>query len=196
MENLVGWEFSLEFRIGEELFVASRSMNEPDDIVLNEKKIKNKGYIDFLKSKTLCFDSEAAPKNPSFRSLIPYFIRRGKAGYVSFDRPFTAPKPYQFLLSITHLLGLDVQKTVEKFDLKKALDENQALEKGFKKDSVIKEYFNNNKDADIDLLDLEEKVEDLKKKLDEYKIAEDYQETQADYELKKQEFIDRQNELF
>jgi len=102
VEELSGWEFTLELQIGKQVISVSRSVDNPKSVVIEadtsswpfSPKVKKEqkilsirdwnsllGYLLF----GLPIEDERDKFQPSYRSVISYFIRRGKD---AFSTPF------------------------------------------------------------------------------------------------------------
>jgi uncharacterized protein YydD (DUF2326 family) len=168
------WEFTLEFEINDIPFSVTRKCKNQNVILLNEEEMTIKQYTDFLASKV--FSIPEATKYLSFRSLIPRFIRPQKASYNSFDNFIPEEQEFQRLINNCFLLGLDVFLILKKFDLKEQYDKIEDMRKAFENDTIIKSFFEQNEDDDleIDIVDLKQKIQKLDKSLSKFQVAEDY----------------------
>ena len=128
----------------------------------------------------MLFSIPAQTKFLTFRSLIHRFIRPKKEAYVSFDTASKVESPFQRLLINGFLLGLDVDIITEKHKLKTSRDEITKFRNNLTKDTVFSEYFTGNKDVEIELKDLEERIASLSRNLESYQVAENYYEIQKE----------------
>ena len=177
-EKLFGWEFFVDFEIGRNKYTARRLTDEPKIIFLNNEKLPISKFN--KKMNTLCFDIPNDISFLSFRSLIPFFIRTKKESYVAYNKPGKTGGDYQALLYNVFLLGLDVVLAQKKYNIRKEQDRIKKLEKNFKKDSLLRDFFAGNKDVDLTLVDLEERIKQLDDDLSNFKVAEDYNEIQLE----------------
>jgi len=175
-EKLPEWEFSIDYEIDNKNYTAKRATSNPGKITLNNEVISIDAFN--KKMKSLCFDIPEDLSFLSFRSLIPFFIRPNKKSYVEYDKPGKTKTEYQALLCNAFLLGLDVSLAQEKHTIKKELDRVKDLEKNFKKDSLLIDFFTGNKDVALTLVDLEERIKQLDDDLSNFKVAEDYNDVQ------------------
>jgi len=186
-EKLPEWEFFVDYEIDNKKYTAKRATNDPKKIVLNNEVISVKKFNE--KMKSLFFDIPENISFLSFRSLIPFFIRPTKNSYVAYNKPGKTGSDYQALLYNAFLLGLDVVLTQKKHDIKKEQDRVKGLEKNFKKDSLLRDFFTGNKDVALTLVDLEERIQRLDDNLSNFKVAEDYNDVQLEAD-------EIENELF
>lgn len=192
-EKLLGWEFFVDFEIGRNKYTARRLTGEPKIIFLNNEELPISKFN--KKMNTLCFDIPTDISFLSFRSLIPFFIRPRKESYVAYNKPGTTGGNYQALLYNVFLLGLDVALAQKKYNIRKEQDRIKKLEKNFKKDSLLRDFFNGNKDVDLTLVDLEERIKHLDDDLSNFKVAEDYNEVQLDADKVESELFTLNNSV-
>lgn len=175
-DKLPGWEFYLDFELGNKKYTARRATDEPKKIFLNNEELSIEKFN--KKMKTLCFDIPNDIPFLSFRSLIPFFIRPTRESYVAYNRPGKTGSEYQALLYNAFLLGLDVLLAQKKYDIRKEQERIKRLEKNFKDDSLLRDFFTGNKDVTLTLIDLEEQLKRLDDNLSNFKVAEDYNDVQ------------------
>ncbi|MBU5344078.1 DUF2326 domain-containing protein [Caldifermentibacillus hisashii] len=176
--NLPDWEFSLEFIIGDTHYTATRSTNNPDRINLNGEKLILRDFNEKLEK--LCFQIPDGVSNLSFRALLPFFIRPNKKSYVSFDEASGSHNSYQKMLYNAFLLGLDVFLAHKKYNLKKEQNRIEELERNFRKDDLLRDFFSGQKDVALTIDDLDEQIEKLEVDLKNFKIADDYYQVQLE----------------
>lgn len=177
-EKLYGWEFYLEFRIGDVTYTSQRGANNPKVIIFDGEEL---GVGKFnSKMAELCFKLPEEIKYLSFRSLIPFFIRPGLESYVAYDKPAKSGSEYQKMLSNAFLAGLDVWLAQQKIDLKKEKDRIKTLTDNIKKDNLLREFFSGNRDVRLALKDLDERIQKLEGDIKDYRIAEDYHEVKVE----------------
>ncbi|WP_353570510.1 DUF2326 domain-containing protein [Candidatus Albibeggiatoa sp. nov. BB20] len=177
-EHLPDWEFSLEFKIGDEYFVSRRNAQKQNVILLNEEELKIQAFCQLLEQKL--FRIPENTQKISFRALLPRFIRRYKADYVNPKETKADYSPTDKLLRNLFLLGLDIHLALRKMNLKIEHDEKKKFKKSFANDSVIKEYFTKSKDPDINISHLEKQIQKLEKELAEFQVAENYSDIEQE----------------
>jgi uncharacterized protein YydD (DUF2326 family) len=172
--KLNDWEFTLEFEIDDVPFNATRKCSNQGIIVLNEEEKTLKEYTELLATKV--FNIPENSKYLSFRSLLPRFIRPKKASYNSFDTFIPEEQEFSKTLNNALLLGLDVSLIFRKHELKEDLDKVEEMKKAFENDTIIKSFFEQNDDDDleIDVVDLKIKTQKLERDLQNFQVAEDY----------------------
>ncbi|MCP4109775.1 MAG: DUF2326 domain-containing protein [Desulfobacteraceae bacterium] len=192
-EKLTGWDFSVDFEIGCNKFTALRSTDDPEKILLNKEKMS---VIQFNKKMNmLCFDIPDDISFLSFRSLFPFFIRPKKESYIAYNKPGKTFSDYQALVCNAFLLGLDVVLAQKKYSIRKELERIKTLEKNFKKDSLLADFFTGNKDVVLTIVDLEEQIKRLDDDLSNFKVAEDYNEVQTEADKTEKELFKLNNSV-
>jgi len=174
--KLADWSFTLEFELDKSNFTITRNCNDQNIINLNGEKKSIKEYTDFLSSKI--FQIPESIKFLSFRSLVQRFIRPQRASYTSFDNFIPEEQEYQRVINNSFLLGFDPLLFSKKYNLKEEFDKIEEMRKAFEKDTIIKSFFEQNEDdnLDIDVVDLKQKIQKLEQNLAKFQIAEDYHE--------------------
>jgi uncharacterized protein YydD (DUF2326 family) len=166
------WEFTLEFEIDGVKYVVTRSTSDQGNLQLNDEKLSLRKFNDKLEK--LVFMMPGDIPHLSFRTLIPRFIRPRKAAYLSFDSVREQETPYEKLLNISFLLGINIQLIAEKFRLKQERDKTKEFRDNLSRDPIFNKFFAQGKNVDIELKDLDEKVRDLDASLASFKVAKDY----------------------
>ena len=77
--KLPGWEFRLKFQLESQEYLVVRNTQNQKEVELNGQKLKLDDYTDFLERR--CFNIDEKIQFLTFRSLIPFFIRRYKNSY-------------------------------------------------------------------------------------------------------------------
>jgi uncharacterized protein YydD (DUF2326 family) len=171
--QLLEWEFTLDFEIGQTYFIATRTTSKQKEISLNGKVYKIKAYNEFLE-KLIFATPDIGTEALSFRSLIPRFIRRGNFDYNDPKVTSSDREPYTVLLRNFFLLGLEIGLIEKKYNLRRRQTEIEEFEKNFKRDPFIREYYTGNKDATLQAKHLEEQVHRLESDLSNFQVAEDF----------------------
>ncbi|MGD9638722.1 MAG: DUF2326 domain-containing protein [Alphaproteobacteria bacterium] len=195
LEKLVNWIFYLEFEIAGENYKVERAIDNYNKIFMNKEELSVDNFN--KKMQKLCFEIPSGIQYLTFRTLIPFFIRRTKGAYSNFADPDGRKKgtEYQKLLNNAFLLGLDVGLIQTKKMLKKDLDNINNLTKQIKKDPVLKEFFIGSKDLGLAKKNLEEEIKELEHKLNETKVAEDYYQTEQEANQIKQQLDNINNQI-
>jgi uncharacterized protein YydD (DUF2326 family) len=192
-EKLPEWEFFVDYEIDNKKYTAKRATNNPEKIALNDKVISVKKFNE--KMESLCFDIPEDIFFLTFRSLIPFFIRPKKESYVAYNRPGKTGRDYQALLYNAFLLGLDVVLVQKKYTIRKEQERIKNLEKNFKNDSLLRDFFTGNKDVILTLVDLEERIKRLDDDLSNFKVAEDYNDVQLEADKVEKELFSLNNRV-
>ncbi|MFZ2025770.1 MAG: DUF2326 domain-containing protein [Microgenomates group bacterium] len=181
-EKLPDWTFTLKFKIKDEHYTVTRSVENNDKVLLNENYITISELKDKLGREIFGLDN----KIPflSYRELLCRFIRPRKSSYVKYDTFVYEEKAYQKLINNGYLLGLDIGLILNKYQLKTKLDKVEESKKNIESDEIFKKYFGNdkddNKDVEVKIVALEEEIKRLNIEKNEFKIAENYHEIRKD----------------
>ena len=176
-EHIKGWCFILRFEHGDVFYLVSRVVGE-DTLSVNGKEMRLTAYREFLNGLG-AFDLPADVSALTFRSLLSFFLRSGRKAYTSPDAARPEWKPHQRILYQSFLLGLDYHRVVQKHDAKKRLDERTSLAKKYKKDEELRDFYIGEKNADIELASLNERIAKLRSDLTQFQVAKDYSEREA-----------------
>lgn len=176
--KLSGWEFFIDFEIDHNKYTVRRGTDEAKFIFLNDEKLPLSKFN--KKMEILCFDIPNDISFLSFRTMLPFFIRPNKESYVKYKKPGKTGSDYQTLLYNAFLLGLDVVLAQNKYNIRNEQDRIKKLEKNFKVDSLLRDFFTGNKDVALTLVDLEERIKRLDNDLSNFKVADDYNEVQVE----------------
>ena len=192
-EKLPEWEFFVDYEIGNKKYTAKRATNNPKKITLNNEVISVNKFN--KKMESLCFEIPEDISFLTFRSLIPFFIRPKKESYVAYNKPGKTKTDYQALLYNAFLLGLDVVLAQKKYTIRKEQKRVEDLEKNFKNDSLLRDFFTGNKDVTLTLVDLEERIKRLDDDLSNFKVAEDYNDVQLEADKVEMELFSLNNRV-
>ena len=178
-QHLIDWEFSLEFEVQGQHFIAVRETGKQKEINLNGKAYKLSEFNNYLES-LLFRVPDIDAKKLTFRSLFPRFVRRGVQDYNDPKTTSSDREPYTVLLRNLFLLGLDIGLVEKKYQLRGRQSEVEDFEKNFKKDPFIREYYTGNKDASLQTRYLEDQIRRLNSDLEKFQVAEDFYEIERD----------------
>ena len=192
-KDLSGWSFLLTFKIGSETFKSERSTDKQDVIFLNGQEISLPKFRN--KFESLLFDIPVGTSQLSFRSLLPFFIRPRKASYTDYDNPNSVKNDYQIQITNALLLGLDVLLVEEKFKLRKEKERIKNLVKELNQDELLKDFFNQKKDATLEGQQVKEDILKLENDLKSFKVADDYYEINKDADRIKLEIEKAKNKI-
>lgn len=189
--SLPDWEFTLEFRIGDDVFTATRSADTQNRILLNGEEFTKDRFNSELESQV--FNLKAKVPGVTFKSLLNRFIRPGKSSYVAFDKVQEKETDYYKLLCLTFLLGIDIDFVLKKRDYKVELDAVKEFRGNLNKDAVFREFFTEGKDIEIERRDLADRIESLEGRLGKFQVAENYDDIKRAAAETKREILDQQN---
>lgn len=191
-DKLAGWEFILDFEVGDEIFTSIRKCSDQGVVVLNDKEYSLTDFRSYLEPKV--FNLPEPIKNLTFRTLLPRFIRPDKSSYVSYKEFLGREPEYGQLLNNSFLLGLDPKLVERKSNLKSQIDDIDERKKGIESDPIMKSFFEEEEgDIEIDIFDLEQKVKSLTGKLGKFQVAEDYHEIVKEADKLKREIREYEN---
>lgn len=176
-EKLPDWEFYLDFKIKDKHYTSKRSTKEQDKIFLNDEELSLDKFRKKLEEEI--FNIPEGAKFISFRGLLSRFIRPSKFSYTNYNKYVKGEdKSITENVNNAFILGLDINKLLKKASLKDSLDKVEQLKKNIDKDDILKSYFQegNDDDVEIKIVELESVSKKLKNDLDEFRIAEDYAE--------------------
>ncbi len=170
-KKLPGWEFELTFEIAGQQFSSVRSTDAQKAILLNGQELSLTQFRKALEEKVFAFPPGLSL---TFRSLIPRFIRSSKASYNEAEKFIGEEREYYQLLNNAFLLGLDPEIIKKKRDLRKEEEETRKLKGNFDSDPILHDFYAGDRDAAIELQDLEDKIRNLEKSLAKFDVADDY----------------------
>ena len=184
-EKLPDWEFSLEFELKGKNYISTRNTSRQKKIILNGEELTLDEFRDTFALKV--FNLAEPVDYLTWRTLISHFIRPRKSSYHSFDKTYSKETDYSKLVNTAYLLGLNIDLIGKKKELKVELDRVDTLKKNLETDEIFKRYFTQNKDIDIEIIDLEDKIKDLKKILESFEVSDSYYQMQRDADQLKYE---------
>ena len=191
-KHLKDWDFTLKFEHKGTEHVVTRTVGD-DAIFFDGEKLKLKPYKAKLEELEI-FQLPADVPGVSFRSLINFFLRSSRASY---DAPDSAVKewtPYYRLLNQSVLLGLDYFRVVEKHDARVKHEEVTALAMKFKQDKELRDFYVGEKNVELELASIKEKIAALQDSLDKFQVAKDYGERQAEADELHSRILEARNE--
>lgn len=219
VEELQGWEFTLELELFGNVVTLSRAVDDQRRIAVagdfsswpitpewdeDETKffISLAGLRDNLASDFFGLGSEdATPKySPTFRSLISYFSRRGRDAYSSPFEHHRKQREWDKQVNLAFLLDLSWQDAAAWQVLK---DEKSVVDQLARavKEGVLPDYLGTEGALETERVRLTEQVERQEAELRGFRVHEDYREIEATannltermHQLANQNFSDRQS---
>jgi uncharacterized protein YydD (DUF2326 family) len=189
---LPDWEFSLVISHNGIQHTITRSTKIQKLVLFDNSELSLEVFREKLQS--FSFDLDWDAEHLSFRALIGRFIRRNLSDYVDPLKLSNDYTDYVTLLKTAFLLGMDLQLITKKYILKTELKRIQGLSKNFREDTLIREFFVKNKDEEIELKFLEERIEALEADQRNFKVADNYYEIEKQANDLKEQLTDLRNQ--
>ncbi len=175
--HLQDWEFTLTFEHADTTHQVTRGTTT-NKVTFDGQEISLTKFKDQLAELGALQMPAEEVKFLTFRSLLSFFLRPRRSSYVAYDRPEAKWTEYQSVLAQSFLLGLDYHRAVQKHEHKNKLDDNLGLADRYKKDKELREFYLGEKDAQVELLELETQIKRLSQDLESFRVAENYAERQ------------------
>ncbi len=172
-EHLADWQFNLVFTQDDARYEVSRTVGVTG-VNLNGEDISLAEYKRRLDAMAIFQLPKSSVPNLTFKSLLAFFVRPRRSSYVSYSFPESKWKDYQSVLCQSFLLGLEYQLVIQKHDLKKNLDEQIAQADKYRKDSDLRQYYVGDRNAEVELAEIDREIGDLETRLREFEVASDY----------------------
>lgn len=122
IEPLAGWEFTLEFSVGQGRITATRAVDSPKKFkvacdgtatappsgtLFGNDVYNSTDWHRLLGKLMFGFDSDESPKyDPTYRSLLSYFVRRGGAAYLDPFHHHPNQQLWNRQVNVAYMLGL------------------------------------------------------------------------------------------
>lgn len=177
-ESIPDWEFNLAFQSAGGIHRALRNTSHQNRVIFDGQEMKVTEFREQLEKLT--FDLPAGIEGLSFRGILYKFLRRDKKDYVEAEYTSGDHSPYRKLIRNILLLGLDVELVAEKARLHQRLKRIQESNKSLKDDPVLREFYTTDKDVDIELSFLQERIAGLEKNQQSFEVAEDYYQVEKE----------------
>lgn len=190
--HLDEWEFTLVFEHRGSNHTVVRTVGA-DKLDFDGKEIRLSQYKKALNELGV-FDLPADVSALTFRSLISFFIRPTRGSYNNPAGAVEQWTPYYRVLYESFLLGLDYHLAVQKHDAKKHLDEQIELANRYKKDKELREFYIGEKNAEMELASLRERIASLQQNIASFAVAEDYGSRQAEADKLHSRILEAHNE--
>lgn len=194
IEKLPDWVFYLTVEINGTQHVISRKMSEPTKIYFDDEEPMTVDNF-YEKIRQMVFSFPADIQYLTFRNTLPFFIRPLKKSYVDADNPSNFHTPYQKLMVNSFLMGLDTNLVQEKYKLRKEQERVDELEKNIKNDDLLREFFTQDKDVNLKIIDLEDEIDKLRESREKYEVAEDYYDVKIEADTIEKELAKKHNEI-
>lgn len=192
VDALSGWAFTVELEVGGRSITAIRSIDAPNDVVVNglpdecpfrPKKKKDK-YVFSVRDWNLILGGlffglpsadDSLKYEPTFRSLFSYFVRRQKDAYFTPFEHHGKQAEWARQVNNAFLLGLAWENAVEVQVLK---DRKKGLEGLIKaaKTGVLKGFVGSRGDLEARRVRLSEKATEEAANLESFKVHPQYED--------------------
>lgn len=192
-EKLPDWEFTLTFEHKHTLRTVARSTNNQGYLMVDGQKTALRAFNKAMGLEF--FGIIESTKELTFRLLMRLFLRQGKSAYISEAVTFANEKQFQSQLRGSYLFGLDENFPLRKLELRQEWDKVESIRLQLQKDSFLRDYFQGNRDASLELADLDDHIVSLKKKVSKFKIAENYDLMAGEAEAARRDWQRSRNEL-
>jgi uncharacterized protein YydD (DUF2326 family) len=164
-----------------------------DPLFFDGKELKLAKYKDALNDLGM-FKLPADGSGLTFRALSSFFLRPSRASYNSPEAARAEWTPYYCVLYQSFLLGLDYHRVVQKHHLRKKHEEVTKLAQKYKQDKELGEFYLGEKNAEVELASLRERIARLRENLDRFVVAEDYSDRQARADALHSKILEAHNE--
>lgn len=191
VEALAGWEFTLHFEAGGQQIVVTRSTADPNFFLIGQESVNwpispklRGGQLGFgLKDwravlGTMLFGlpkETEDPYKPNFRSLISYFIRRGKDAFSTPFEYFRKQLEWDKQVSNAFLLGLSWEDASELQHLKDQKKGIQNLRQAAKS-GIVKGYVGSLGELEARRVRLKRKADQETEDLSAFRVHPQYEE--------------------
>lgn len=177
-KKLAGWEFTLEFESGNQKYYSTRGTDDQNKVNFCGEIIS----LSALRQKMLqlCFDITNPPKNMTWNTLFSRFVRRYRSCYSTFDSFVPKESDYSKILNNCFLLGIDTDLIISKKELRDKQNAATETERTLKKDPLFKQYYLGKNDAELDVVDLEYRIEQLQLQISQFKVSENYHQLEEE----------------
>lgn len=194
IDKLPDWIFYLTVEIDGTAHVISRKMSEPTKIYFDDEEPMTIDNF-YEKIRPMIFSFPQDTQNLTFRNTLPFFIRPLKKSYVDADNPSNFFTDYQKLMVNSFLMGLDTNLVQEKYKLRKEQERVDELEKNIKNDDLLREFFTQDKDVNLKIIDLEDEIDKLRESREKYEVAEDYYDVKIEADTIEKELAKKHNQI-
>ncbi len=196
VNDLSGWEFSLELLLDGKRLKIKRAIDSPRTITLEGELSSLASFVHTENGQAKCkidslllglgnilfglsIDGEDCKYKPTFRSLISYFIRRGKDAYSIPFEHHRKQLEWEKQINNAFLLGLEWENAAEiqlLKDRKKGLDDfKKAVKAG-----IVEEFVGSLGDLEAHKIRLKNKSEQEENDLRSFKVHPEYENIQND----------------
>lgn len=191
---LADWAFTMDVSLGEERITVTRAVAKPKIVtvsglgddwpdipqtdLMGQRSFTQEQWRALLGRALFSLPTPEAPKyNPSFRSLISYFVRRGHHAFGGPFSHFRNQRPWDVQLHVALLLGLEWDHAVQWQRIKDRDRRLKSLRKLVKQGAVP--YVGGSiGELEAARITLEQQIEDSSRALDNFKVHPQYESIQ------------------
>ncbi|MDE2771674.1 MAG: DUF2326 domain-containing protein [Bacteroidota bacterium] len=191
---LAKWEFTMEISIGDERITVTRAVSTPKTIIVSdlekdwpdippaeltgERYFNQEKWRAFLGRALFSLTAPEAPKyNPSFRSLIFYFVRRDHHAFGNPFSHFQRQNQWDRQLHVAFLLGLAWRLAIQWQQIKDQEANLRSLRK-LVKSGVVPNVRSSIGELEAERVTLVEEIEDYSRALDNFRVHPQYESIQ------------------
>ena len=207
---LEDWAFTMEMSLGDERITVARAVASANTVVvrglsedwpelpssdlMEQRSFRQAQWRAFLGRALFSLPSAEAPKyNPSFRSLISYFVRRG---HDAFGDPFTHSRHQQIWdkqLHVALLLGLDWRHAAQWQAIKERDKDLKALRQLVDRD-VVPHLGGSVGELEAERVTLAQEIEDASRAIESFRVHPEYESIRHEADQLTEELHRRANE--
>lgn len=176
-KHLPDWSFTLDFEHAGVSHRITRATGV-SKVVFDDREVAVKKLRDELEALDVVKLPETSVGGLTFRSLLAFFLRPKNASYVAHDHPRSEWTPFLSVLFQSFLLGLDYVRAVKKHEQKLALDKFVDLAKRYRTDEELRQFYVGERNAEVELLELEREINRLDGDLAAFRVSENYADRQ------------------
>ncbi len=179
VQHLPGWEFYLTVEIDGVNRVISRGTEDKNTIKLDDEEISLAKLREFLQQSA--FGHMISDGSLSFRSMVNRFIRVGRESYNTFLNTSMGDqmKPYQCMMRIAYLLGLDLNIARKKQELRSRETGIKNTMDQLESDPLFSELLAGDT-VEIEIASLQDEASELRADLNSFRVADDYTDIERD----------------
>lgn len=192
--DLAEWIFTMEISLDDERITVTRAVARPKTVmvlglnkdwpdippinIMGERSFNQKEWKAFLGKALFSLTEPEAPKyNPSFRSLISYFVRRGHHAFGDPFSHFRNQRTWNMQLHVALLLGLEWRHAVQWQELKDRDADLKSLRKLVNR-GAVPHIRGSIGELEAERVRLLQEIEDSSCALDNFKVHPQYESIQ------------------
>ena len=190
------WTFTMEISLGDERIIITRAVATPNTVtvsglgegwqdippvnLMGERSFSIKRWVNFLGEALFSLTTPEAPKyNPSFRSLISYFVRRGHQAFGDPFFHFRNQQPWDMQLHVALLLGLEWHYAVQWQQIKDRDKDLKSLRK-LVEHGAVPHIIGSIGELEAERVTLMQEIEDSSRALENFRVHPQYESIQEE----------------